>query len=239
MSESTGIGTKVINQLAEASVRSQFDDVDELSVEVETSPQALAGGEVSSITIDGTGIDQANQVRTDELHIETGSITVNPWKAAIGSIELKDTVEAIATMTFTISDINKALNSDGFRHGFASACSAVRESTVPVNLQSAQVEHQDDGICVRATLSEAGQEREMSLHTQPVVASDGRSLAFRPVQQPSDGVDAIAACFIQQLEDLFDVRHLALDSSIVTIQEVKLAPDGLIVHSDVQIQELP
>ena len=217
----------------------RHDDVDELSVEVETSPKALAGGEVSSITIDGTGIDQADQVRTDELHIETGAITVNPWKAAIGSIELKDTVEAIATMTFTISDINEALNSDSFRDGVASAYSAVKESGVPVNLQSAQIEHQDGKVCVRATVVEAGQEREISLQTQPVVTSDGRSLAFKPVPQPKNEVDAIAACFIQQLEDLFDIRHLALDGSTVTIQEVAIGPDGLVVHSDVQIQELP
>ncbi|MEM8809281.1 MAG: DUF2993 domain-containing protein, partial [Cyanobacteria bacterium P01_G01_bin.38] len=112
MSDNSGMGEQAINKIAEAGLRTQLDEVEALTVNVDISPEAIAGGEIDAVTIEGEGLVLQDDLRTEKLRVKTGPIAITPWKAVFGNIELKQTVKAQAEITLTEQDINDALNLD-------------------------------------------------------------------------------------------------------------------------------
>ena len=108
----SGLGEQAINKAAEIGISNQLDEVEKLDVNIETDPLKLVSGSVDSVEIIGEGLVMKQDLRIEEMQLQTGSVSINPISAAFGKIELDRPTEAEAHVVLTEEDINRAFNSD-------------------------------------------------------------------------------------------------------------------------------
>jgi hypothetical protein len=71
------LGKQALNKVAEAGISTQLDEVEDLTVDVDTDPIKLMSGEVDSVAMDGKGMVMEKDLRVETLQVTTGTVAVN------------------------------------------------------------------------------------------------------------------------------------------------------------------
>lgn len=104
------IGEKTINKIAEMAFKSQIKKADHLRVQVKTNPQKLAQGMLESLDIDGSGLIMQKDLRLEKMKITLNNISVSPFKALMGNVQLTQPSQGNASIVLNEKDIESALN---------------------------------------------------------------------------------------------------------------------------------
>lgn len=99
------LGEKTLNKIAGIALSSQFEQAEQLTVQVKTDPTQLAKGELESLLIQGQGLVVNPRLRLQEMEMTLFAIAVNPLKALRGKIQLTQTSQGSASFLFCESDL--------------------------------------------------------------------------------------------------------------------------------------
>lgn len=133
--EDAGIAEQVINKAAEFGISSQLADAESIDIDIDSEPLKLVQGEVDSVTLKGEGIVTPQNLRLEELELQTGNISIDLLSAVLGKIELNHAADALVRVVVTTADINRALNSDYLRN-------QLQQLAIPVNRQAMTIDLQ-------------------------------------------------------------------------------------------------
>lgn len=245
MSDIPGMGDQAISKIAEAGLKTQLDEFDELKVAVQTSPQALVGGEIDSVTIDGRGLAmQEDELRTEKLHIETGAIAINPWKAAFGNIELKQTVEAKADVTLTEQDISCALSSDYMQSKFQELRIQVEGQATAFRPERIEFRLPGNGIiCLQADIElvDIDQACRIAFTAVPKISPDGHRVVLEQIEyeESASTSDELTAILISSVSELLDMRNFELEGMSLKIRDLAVLKNKLTIQADAQVEAFP
>jgi hypothetical protein len=109
------LGEKSLNKLAEMAVSSQFKKAEKLKVKVKVNPNQLAKGIVDSLAIDGEGLVMKKNLQMQSMKITLNEITVSPFKALMGNIQLTKPSQGDACIVLTESDVKTAFQCQNFK----------------------------------------------------------------------------------------------------------------------------
>lgn len=244
MSNTPDIGEQAMNKIAEVAIKTQLDEVDELAVDVELSPQALTDGTVESVTIDGRGLSMQDNVRTEALHIETGPISINPWKAAFGNIEFKQTVEAQVEIMLTEQDINRALNSEMNQQKLQAQKINVEGQPTALNPGHIQLQLFDDGtakLSADIELTDLGQQQKVRLTLIPAIGSQTHHIVLEQVtnEADADASDDLNAVMLDNIRELLDIRNFALEGMALQLCHLTVQSNQMELTAQAMVEEFP
>lgn len=111
MTDSQGLDKQIISQVAEISIANQLEAAEKIDIYVETDILKIVQGQADGVTFAGQGLVTKQNIRLQEIKLQTDSIDINPLNAIFGQIKLNKPVNFIARLTLTADDINHALNS--------------------------------------------------------------------------------------------------------------------------------
>lgn len=133
--EEAGIVEQTLNKAVEIGLSSQLNAAERLEIDIHGELLQLVQGEADSVTLQGKGIVTPQDLRLEELELQTGSIAINLLSSALGKIKLNHPADASVRIVVTTADLNRALNSNFFR-------SQLRNVDIPVKNQGLRIELQ-------------------------------------------------------------------------------------------------
>ncbi len=238
----SGLGEQAINKAAEVGISNQLDEVEKLDVNIETTPLKLVSGSVDSVEITGEGLVMKQDLRIEEMQLQTGSVSINPMSAAFGKIELDRPTEAEAHVVLTEEDINRAFNSD-FLH------KKMQKLDVYVNGELAKV---DSGtiefglpgegkisLSAVVTVQSTQERKRVSFAAIPRVSPDGQQLILEDIQslEGQDLSSELTEALVQQVRELLDLRNFNLEGFSLKLKRLDVQPGKLTLESEALIEQ--
>lgn len=115
MESSKNIEGKIASYQAEKTVSERIDTAEEIDIDIETDVLKIVQGQAEKVSLSGKGIVIQKNIRVQEIQLQTDNITINPFRAILGQIELNQPVKTVARIVLTKTDINLACTSDLIR----------------------------------------------------------------------------------------------------------------------------
>jgi hypothetical protein len=112
MSDEQRIEEQVLSEIAKQGLFTQIETAENIEVEVKTDLLKAVQGNIDSVAVTGQGIVVQEEIRVEQLEIQTDRISINPLSAIFGNLQLDKPVNTTARITLTEVDINQAVNSE-------------------------------------------------------------------------------------------------------------------------------
>lgn len=114
MSSEQKLEEQVLSQVIETTITNQLDEVDEIDIDIQTDFFKIFQGQAQGVAVAGQGLVMQD-VRVQEIQLQTDTVDVNPLSAIFGKVELNKPVNANARLVFTEADLNRAFASSYVR----------------------------------------------------------------------------------------------------------------------------
>ncbi len=115
MPENQRLEEQFISHQAEQRVSEKLDASEQIDINVDTDVVKIVQGKAEKVSVAGQGLVIQENIRVQEIKLQTDNISINPLSAIFGQIELNEPVNAVARIVLTKTDINLALTSDLIR----------------------------------------------------------------------------------------------------------------------------
>ncbi len=231
------LGGQALNKIAELALSSQLEEKDRLQVEIDTSPDKLANGELESLSIEGEGLVIETDLRVQALEIYLKTIAVKPLKALTGNIELTQPAEGNARLVLTETDLNRAFNSPELRAKINVLDTYLSTEQVKLTVPQKRCQLREDGTVAVSALVElqpSGETKEVVFTATPQVAPGGRSVVLEDLQyEPGKEIsEDLTQAFLDKAEKMLDlhnfekqglalrIRHLTVEAGRITLSAV-------------------
>ncbi|AFY38991.1 hypothetical protein Lepto7376_2728 [[Leptolyngbya] sp. PCC 7376] len=103
------LGEQTINRIATAALSSQMKESESFSVNVKVDPQELSQGIVSAFAMEGKNVVTSKGFRATDFSLLIENISVHPFKALMGNVQLRQPVLGNALLGVSTADVNDAL----------------------------------------------------------------------------------------------------------------------------------
>lgn len=111
-SEHSNLSEQALNKAIEVGLASQFQEAENIEVEIHSEPLQLLQGEVESVRVEGQGIVTPQDFRIEEVILNSDHVAINLLKTALGSPKLEYLEDTSVGITLTEADLNRILGSD-------------------------------------------------------------------------------------------------------------------------------
>lgn len=238
------LGEQALNKAAEIGISSQLDEVENLDVEIETDPFKLVSGAVDSVSIKAEGMVMQQDLRIEEMQVNTGSVSINPLSAAFGKIELTSPTEAETNVTLTEADINRAFNSDFIREKMQNLNVQVNGQVATVDTHQIKFGLPGEGKVFLSTdvvLQESQDRRRVAFTSVPKVSSDGQQVVLEDIQyvEGKDLPPELTEALLQQAKELLDIRNFNLEGMSLKLKKLDAQPGKLMLSSEAHVERIP
>lgn len=244
MPEERRLEEQLISQEAERRLSNQLDKAEQIDVNVQTDLFKIVQGQADGVSLSGQGLVFKENIRVQEIKLQTDSIAVNPLSAIFGQIELNEPVNAIARIVMTESDINQALNSD-FVQSYAKKYDLnVEGEIVSFQMQSMQLSLPgDDKIQFQGLMQikEKGSMRTLGFtarfrprtHTNPIILESfdchqGEGVTFE-----------VVLALMQKVKELINLPYLTWNDTKFKILSMEIKQHNLILLTESQMKQIP
>ena len=242
--EGTGLGEQALNKAVEIGLSSQLDEVENLEVQVKTDPFKLMSGELESVSIEGDGLVMNNDLRAEELTVNTGKISINPLSAAFGKIELNHPTDADAQVVLKEEDINRAFNSDFLREKLQNL--EVNINGQPTTINTKRVDFRlpgDQKVALTADiiLSQTNEEKKIEFTATPRTSPDGYSVVLEDVQY-SEGKDLspdLTKTLLEKANELLDLRNFELEGMSLRLKALDVQAGKMNLQAQAHVEQFP
>ncbi|MBE9006970.1 DUF2993 domain-containing protein [Fortiea sp. LEGE XX443] len=244
MPEERRLEENLLSQEAERRLSNQLDEAEHIDVDVHTDLFKIVQGQADAVSVSGQGLVIKENIRVQEIKLQTDSIAVNPLSAIFGQIELNKPVNAIARIILTESDINQALNSDLVRSYAKKYDLDVEGEMISFGIQDMQLFLPGDGkIKFQGTLQleEKRNTRLLSFiarfcprtHTQPIMLE-----SFDCTQGNGVSLELIVAV-MQKLKKLVNLPYFTWEGTKLKIISLEVKQQNMIVFIETQVRQIP
>ena len=240
---SPDIGEQAISKAAEIGLESQLDESEELDVDIRTNPLDLMQGNVDSVSVKGEGLVMQKELRADKLRIETGNISIDPIKAALGNIELNSPTDARMLVVLKEEDIQRAFNSEYVKNKLKNLKINYQGETAEAQIERVKFSLPEIGkvkLEADLKLSESEQE-QISFTAVPEVNSTGNSISLKSVEyyEKAEYNQKVAKAIIDSAEEILDLRNFELDEMSLLVRKLDVEAGKITIEADAVIEDFP
>lgn len=241
---STGldIGEQAISSAAETLIKSQLDRVDALNIEVHTDPLKLTQGKVDSLLVTGKGLVIQNDLRTEDLTLQTGSVDISMLKMATGTFELDAPAEAEARVVLRPEDIQTAFNGDYVKQKMrgqkVELSSGEKVTTDASNVSFTIPEAGRIAVEADVMLIEKVETHHISFSAKPKLVEQGQGVTLEDVEydEAANGMPELTRSLIASTQDLLDFRTFDIGDMTIQFTQLDVQPDQLVFQANASIR---
>jgi len=244
MPEERRLEEQLISQEAERRLSNQLDEAEQIDVDVHTDLFKIVQGQADGVSLSGQGLVIKENIRVQEIKLQTDSIAVNPLSAIFGQIELNAPVNAIARIVMTESDINQALNSDFVRNSANHYDLNVEGEIVSFQIQNMQLSLPGDSKIQFQGLiqiKEKGNIRLLSFtarfrprtHANPII------LESFDCHQREGMTFEVALALMQKVKELINLPSFTWNGTKCKIINMEVKQHKLMLLIETQMRQIP
>lgn len=230
--QNANLGEQALNKIAELALASQFVQSESLAVNVATDPSLLAQGKLASLSIRGTDLVLRSGLRIAQMTLRMGEITVNPFRALTGSIELIEPIQGIGQIVLNEENFTRALLTDDFRQ----ALKALPDLEID-RLAGRFVTPQQIAIALRYWTPLGGQqEAVVQAEVSSQAPSELSDLRYIQGQEPSETFTQMLSA---QVAKTLNLQGFELNGMNLTVQSITIANQSAEIKTAAQMTAFP
>jgi len=244
MPDEQRLDEQLLSQEAERRVSEQLDDVEKINIDVRTDLLKVIQGEVDGVSLTGQGLVIKEDIRVQEIKLQTDSIAINPFSALFGQIELNQPVNTSARVVLTEADINRALTSDFVRSKWQNFDLKVNGKIVSFTPQKIEVFLPGNGKMEfrgKVLLKEMGNTRPLAFvamirprtHSQPIMLE-----SFSCTEGDGMLLETVVV-LMQKVEELVNLPSFELEDMIVSVKSLEVEKGSLTLITEVKVRQIP
>lgn len=238
-----GLGEQALDKVAEVAIKSQLDEVENISVDIRTDPLQVIQGKVDSVAISGEGLVMKQDLRVASLEVNTDSVAIDPMKAVLGQIQLTQPTNAEAEIVLTQSDINRALDSSYLRSKMENLNIQVQGDPVQINIQRVKLFLLEQGqISLEVSLHcpTSNENKAFSAIAKPLLKEHGHRLELEIISAEGQGlsIEFMKALF-EQVVELLDLRNFELSGMSLRLKTFDVQKGKLLITATTLVEQLP
>lgn len=238
------LGEQALSKAAEIGLSSQLDEVEKINVDIRTNPLKLVQGELDSVSIEGKGMVMQDDLRTEELKMNIGSVAIDPLRAAFGDIELKRPTDADAHVVLTEPDINRAFNSEFLRDKLQNL--QVNVDGKPATIDTQQVKFGLPGdrkfsLNITIRVRETGETKQSAFTAVPRMREGGNRISLEDVQY-SEGKELspeLTQALLDKSSELLDLRNFELEGMSLRLKGLDVQKGKLTLQAQARVEKFP
>lgn len=211
------LGEQTLSKIAEMAIATQLK-ADKLEVKVKSNPENLAKGVVDSLSIYSEGLITSSNQRLEKMNMTFNEISVNPFQALVGKINLTSPSDGQAFFELTEKNLEDWLNQVKPKTVSKINCRILPEGELVLNLLSPTRE---------------------SINTiiKPRVCQVRNSILLEDIKTNT----AIEEIWHQQLlkhtEAFLNLQYFQLKGFTIKICHVKFRNGNLVIQADTKITQ--
>lgn len=238
------LGEQALSKVAEIGIASQLDEVENLDVSIQTDPLKVMTGTVDTVEIQGEGLVMNQDLRVEEMRLETQQISINPLSVAFGKIELTQPTDAEAHIVLTEADINRAFNSDFIQEKLKHQQISVNGKPTPIDPQKIDFRLLQEGkFAIRADvrLPETGETQQVAFTALPQLTAGGACITLAQIEYANgQGTSPeLTQAMVQAAQDLLDLRNFELEGMSLRVNHLQVESGKLILQAAAAIEQFP
>jgi hypothetical protein len=238
------VGEQALSKAAEIGLSTQLDEVENLAVDIRTSPLKLMQGELESVKIEGEGLVMKQDLRAEQLTVEVGNVAINPFKAAFGEIELTQATDASAQVVLTEQDIERAFNSEYIKNKLQNLPVTISGEPVTVSVRDVHFHlpgEQKVSMAVEILLVETGEIKQVAFTALPHVDANGQCVVLENVEYDKDKTASpeLTAALLADASELLDLRNFNLKGMSLKIKQMNVQSGRIMLLGEAQIEQFP
>jgi hypothetical protein len=238
------LGKEAINRVAEIGIKSQLDEVENVEVNIETDPLKVLSGDVDSVSIKGEGMVMQQDLRIEEMQLQTESVSINPLSAAFGKIELEHPTDAEAYVVLAEDDINRAFNSDFIREKLQNLNVHVNGELVTVDTQNVEFGLPGDGkvfLSTEVLLQNTQEKKRVAFTAVPKVRDAGQQIVLEDLEyiEGQDLSPELTEALLNQARELLDLRNFELEGMSLRLKTLDVQKGKLVLQSEAHVEQFP
>lgn len=230
------IGENTINRIAEMALARQIEHAEKVSVKVKTDPEKLAQGFLESITIYGEGLMLNHYLRVQEMKIKLNEITVHPFKALMGNIQLLQPSLGTIHVILSEKDIEQSLRVQKW--------SETLEEHLLNHLSIQQVSSQISkpgqiSVTTQLEVKITGEIQEVLLKAIPTIDLSSE-IVLREIQETENKLSALVnEIILKELKQALNFNSFHIDGLDYEMQQLTFQPGQLILQGIAIMSRFP
>lgn len=234
---------QLLSQGAGKMISKQLDKLETVDVDVQTDLFKMIQGQVDGVSLSGQGLE-LQDIRVQEITLQTDNIAVNPLSALFGQIELNQPVNATVRIVLKEEDINRALSSDSILSQIPTYELNVDGEIVSLKLQEIQIQLLSDrqmGFTGKVLLKEKGDAHAVGFtarirprtSTEPIILESFHCA-------PGEGIclDTVTA-LIKKVKELVNLPSFEYQKTVVCIKSLVVQKGSLQLLVEAHVKQMP
>ncbi|MEW6496946.1 MAG: DUF2993 domain-containing protein [Cyanobacteriota bacterium] len=242
--ENLGIGEQVLNRAAEIGLSSQLDDAENIDIDIQGDLLKLVQGEADSIILKGEGLVTSQDLRLEELELQTGTIAVNLISAVLGKVELAHPTNIAVRVVLTTADLNRALNSNVLSNQLRQLEFPVNNQVMTIELQQAECYLPGNGKLVLqgeilVHLADNTQAAAFSVGLR--IRADGQYIAIEEgnYQQGKDLPLELTTALLVKSNELLHQRYFESEDVSISLKQLRVEKDKITLWLNAYAARIP
>ncbi len=249
--ENAGIGQQVLKMAAEMGLSSQLEDAENIDIDIQGELLNILQGEADSVTLKGEGVVTPQDLRLEELELQTGNIAINLLSAALGKLELNQPTDASVRVVVTTADINRAMSSQFLGNLLQRLEIPVKNQVMTIELQQAECNLPGEGkLALKAEILThlADKTQSAALKTQPAALrvvlnskAGGQCISLNQAEF-FDGKDLpldLTAALFMKISELLNQRHFQYEGISIYLRQLEVEKDKITLWVKAHIEQIP
>ncbi|BBD61350.1 hypothetical protein NIES2109_41780 [Nostoc sp. HK-01] len=244
MADQHSLDQQIISQVAENSISNQLEAAEQIDIYVETDILKIVQGQVDGLRFAGQGLVTKQNIRLQEIKLQTDNIDINPISAIFGQIKLNKSVNLVARITLAEADINNALNSKFSRDLVQKFQLNVEGKIVKFALQQMQIYLHDTGQIAlegKFQLQENDHSRLLGFSAKLRPRTLSRPIIFDSFTcTQGEGVSLdLMVSLMQRFQELSNLPYIQLEDMKFKIKNMELQNKNLILFIEATVNQIP
>ncbi len=236
----TNIGEQAISKLVEEGIKAQLDRVESLSVDIKTDPLKLTQGQVDRVLIEGQGWVVRDDLRTEELVLETGAVDIAMLKVPLGEIELEHPTDATVRVVLTPNDVQTAFNAGYVKkklRGQKIEIAGEKVTTDASNIVFTVPEKGRIAITADVMLIEKVETHPIAFSAKPKLVDGGFGVALEDVEydEAQNGMPELTQALIDNTQSLLDLRFFELEGIALQFEQMTVEPEKITIQANAEV----
>lgn len=236
------LGADALSKIAEAGIKSQLEQVEEVEVDIDANPLQVASGEVDAVEIKGKGMEMQDGLRMEEMHLQTNKVDLDVMSTMFGDVKLEQPTQATAKVVLTEQDINRAFNSDFIKAKMQGLPISVDGEPAKADVQRVDFELQDnEKIGLTAQVLVNGAEETVAFTATPTISADHHQVLLENVEYGAGGECSpeLTEALLKQSSALLDLRNFELESMRLKLNKLLVAAKTMTLMATAQVTAFP
>ncbi|NMG21495.1 DUF2993 domain-containing protein [Brasilonema bromeliae] len=244
MSQEQRIEEQMLSHEAEKQVSQQVDKVEKVDVDVQTDLLKIFQGQADGVSFEAQGLVKQD-IRVQEIKLQTDSIDINPLSVLFGQIELNQPVNTTARIVLIEADINHALTSKFVRSKMQNFELNVDGEIVGLQPQEIQIHLLDGGKMAftgKVLLKEKGNTRSISFTAQVCPRTQDKPIMLENFNctHGGEGISLeVVVALMQKVKELVNLPYYEYEKTVFRVRNMDVEKGNMTLLVDARLKQIP